>query len=101
MIFRLCPILFVVFIIPLSVFAESDDTEKDKSTKTKRSILQRILPRTGDIEATVYQPDTDAPLVGAEIKITETGQSQKTGVCLSTHGKSAPDTQRIRRERSF
>ena len=61
------------------MLAETDDTEKDKGPKTKRSIWQRVLPRTGDIEATVYQPDTDAPLVGAEIKITETGQSQKTG----------------------
>ena len=79
MIFRLCPILLAVFMIPFSVLAETDDTEKDKGPKTKRSIWQRVLPRTGDIEATVYQPDTDVPLVGAEIKITETGQSQKTG----------------------
>ena len=79
MIFRLCPILFVVFMIPLSVFAESDDTEKDKEPKAKRSLWQRILPRTGDIEGTVYQQDTDTPLVEAEIRIVETDQYQKTG----------------------
>ena len=79
MIFRLCLILFVVVMIPLSVFAESDDTEKDKRPKTKRSIWQRILPRTGDIEGTVYQHDTDTPLVEAEVRIVETDQHQKTG----------------------
>ena len=79
MIFRLCPILLVVFMIPLSVFAESDDTEKDKGPKAKRSVWQRILPRTGDIEGTVYQQDTDTPLVEAEIRIVETDQYQKTG----------------------
>ena len=80
MIFRLCPILFVVLMIPLSVFAETDDTEKDKSPKTKRSIWQRILPRTGDIEGTVYQHNTDTPLVEAEVRIVETDQTQKTGL---------------------
>ena len=74
MIFRLCSILFVVLMIPFSVFAE-----KDKNPKTKRSIYQRIFPRTGDIEATVYQPNTDTPLSGAEVRIVETDQSEKTG----------------------
>lgn len=79
MIFRLCLILFVVLIIPFSVFAESEDTEKDKRPKTKRNLWQRILPRTGDIEGTVYQQGTDTPLVEAEIRIVETDQHQKTG----------------------
>ena len=79
MIFRLYPILFVVFMIPLSVFAELDDTEENKRPKTERSLWQRIFPRTGDIEATVYQFDTDTPLVGAEVSIIETGQYQRTG----------------------
>ena len=77
--FRVGLILFVMLMIPFSVFAESDDTEKDKNPKTKRSIWQRILPRTGDIEGTVYQHDTDLPLIGAEVRIVETDQSQKTG----------------------
>ncbi|MYA72422.1 TonB-dependent receptor plug domain-containing protein [Candidatus Poribacteria bacterium] len=79
MIFRLCPILFVVLMIPLSVFAESDDTEEDKRPKTPKSLWQRILPRTGDIEGTVFQPDTDTPLFEAEVRIIETDQHQKTG----------------------
>ena len=77
--FRACLILFVVVMIPLSVFAETDNTEKDKSPKTKRSIWQRIFPRTGDIEGTVYQYDTDTPLIEAEVYIIETDQRQKTG----------------------
>ena len=79
MILRVGLILFVVVMIPLSVFAETDNTEKDKNLKTKRSIWQRILPRTGDIEGTVYQQDTDLPLIGAEVRIVETDQSEKTG----------------------
>ncbi len=72
-------ILFVMLIVPLSVFAETDTTEKDKIPKTKRSIWQRIFPRTGDIEGTVYQHDTDTPLIEAEVYIIETDQRQKTG----------------------
>ena len=79
MIFRVGLILFVVFMIPFSVLAESDDTEKDKRPKTQKSLWQRILPRTGDIEGTVYQQGTDLPLVEAEIRIVETDQHQKTG----------------------
>ena len=79
MIFRLCLILFVVLMTPFISQAETDDTEKDKSPKTKRSIWQRILPRTGDIEGTVYQHDTDTPLVEAEVRIVEAEQHQKTG----------------------
>ena len=77
--FRVCPILFVVFMISLSVFAETDTTEKDKTPKTKRSIWQRVFPRTGDIEGTVHQHDTDTPLIEAEVYIIETDQRQKTG----------------------
>ena len=79
MLFRLCLILFVVVMLPLSVFAESDDSEKDKRPETKRSIWQRVFPRTGDIEGTVFQPDTDTPLFAAEVHIVETDQSEKTG----------------------
>ena len=77
MIFRLCLILFALLMTPFISQAETDDTEKDKSPKTKRSIWQRILPRTGDIEGTVYQHDTDTPLVEAEIRIVETDQHPK------------------------
>ena len=79
MISHLCSILFVVLMIPFSVFAESDDTQKDKRPKTQKSIWQRIFPRTGDIEGTVYQPGTDTPLFEAEVRIVETDQSEKTG----------------------
>ena len=72
--FRVCFVLFVVLTLPFSILAE-----EDKNPKTKRSIWQWILPRMGDIEATVYQFDTDTPLVGVEINIIETRQSQKTG----------------------
>ena len=73
-------ILFVMLIVPLSVFAETDTTdEKDKSPKTKRSIWQRIFPRTGDVEGVVLQHDTDTPLVGAEVSIIETEQYRRTG----------------------
>ena len=65
--------------MPTSVFAETDDPKEDDRSKPKRSIYQRIFPRTGDIEATVYEPDTDIPLVGAEVRIVETDQSKKTG----------------------
>ena len=73
------PILFVVLMIPFSALAEVDTNEKDKNPKTKRSVWQRILRRTGDIEGIVYQQDTDTPLVEAEIRIVETDQQQKTG----------------------
>ena len=79
MIFRLCLILFALLMTPFISQAETDDTEKDKSPKTKRSIWQRILPRTGDIEGTVYQHNTDTPLVEAEVRIVETAQHQKIG----------------------
>ena len=77
--FRLCLILFALLMTPFISQAETDDTEKDENPKTKRSIWQRIFPRTGDLEVTVYQSDTDAPLVGAEVGIIETEQYQKTG----------------------
>ena len=77
--FHLYPVLFVALMIPLSVLSETDDAKKDNNPKTKRSIWQRILPRTGDIEGTVYQHDTDLPLIGAEVRIVETDQSEKTG----------------------
>lgn len=77
--FCLYPVLFVVLMIPFSTLAETDTTEKDKSPKTKRSIWQRIFPRTGDVEGVVLQHDTDTPLVGAEVSIIETGQYQRTG----------------------
>ncbi len=72
-------ILFVTFIMPFSVCAETDIPEKDKKPKTKRSLWQRIFPRTGDIEGIVLQYDTDTPLVGAEVSIIETEQYRRTG----------------------
>ena len=73
---KLClyPVLFVAFMMPLSVSAETDN-----SPKTKRNFWQRIFPRTGDIEGTVFQHDTDTPLFEAEVRIVETDQHQKTG----------------------
>ena len=77
--FCLYPVLFVVLMIPFSTLAETDTTEKDTNPKTKSSIWQRIFPRTGDIESTIYQHGTDTPLIGAEVYIIETDQRQKTG----------------------
>ena len=77
--FCLRPVLFVVLMIPFSTLAEVDTTENDKNPKTKRSLWQRVFPRTGDIEGTVYQHGLDTPLVEAEVHIIETDQRQKTG----------------------
>ena len=71
--FCLHSVLFVMLMLPFSVFAETDN-----SPKTESSFWQRFFPRTGDIEGTVFQPDTDTPLVGAEVRIVETDQSEKT-----------------------
>ncbi len=72
---KLClyPVLFVMFMMPFPVSSEADN-----SPKTESSFWQRFFPRTGDIEGTVFQPDTDTPLVGAEVRIVETDQSEKT-----------------------
>ena len=77
--FCLFLILFVVLTVPFSLVAETGDTEKDNNPKTGRNLWHRILPRTGDIEGTVFQPDTDIPLFEAEVRIVETDQHQKTG----------------------
>ena len=77
--FCLYLILFAVLTMPLSVFAETDSPKENDRSKAERSIWQRIFPRTGDIEGTVYQHDTDIPLVGAEVRIVETDPSEKTG----------------------
>ena len=61
-----------------AVFAETDNTEENKTSKTKRNFWQRVFPRTGDIEGTVLQHGTDTPLVEAEVRIVETDQHQKT-----------------------
>ena len=76
---RLYIILFAALLMPTSAFAETDSPKENDRSKRKRSIYQRIFPRTGDIEATVYQHDTDTPLSGAEVRIVETDQSEKTG----------------------
>ena len=76
--FRLYPVLFIVLMMPFSVSAETESPKEGEPRKTKRSIWQRVFPRTGDIEGTVYQHDTDTPLVEAEVRIVETNQSQKT-----------------------
>lgn len=77
--FCLYPVLFVVLMVAFSISAETDNTKKDKAPKTKRSIWQRVFPRTGDIAGTVLQHGTDTPLVEAEARIVETDQYQKTG----------------------
>ncbi|MCY4567785.1 MAG: TonB-dependent receptor, partial [Candidatus Poribacteria bacterium] len=75
--FRLYPVLFIVLMMPFSVSAETESPKEDEPRKTKRSIWQRVFPRIGGIEGTVYQHDTDTPLVEAEVRIVETDQSQK------------------------
>ena len=47
--------LFMVFALPISIFAQ-----------------------TGDVQGTVYQQSTGKPLAGADVRITETEQTQKT-----------------------
>ena len=76
--FRLYPVLFIVLMMPFSVSAETESPKEGEPRKTKRSIWQRVFPRTGDIESTIYQHDTDTPLVEAEVGIVETNQYQKT-----------------------
>ncbi len=76
--FCLYAVLCVMLMIPFSVSAETDNAKEDTSPKTKRSIYQRIFPRTGDIEGTLYQRDINVPLVETEVRIVETDQSQKT-----------------------
>ena len=77
--FRLYPVLFIVLMMPFSVSAETESPKAGEPRKTKRSLWQRVFPRTGDIEGTVYQYDTDVPLIEAEVRIVETNQYQKTG----------------------
>ena len=72
--FCLHSVLFVMLMMPFSVSAETDN-----SPKTESSFWQRFFPRTGDIEGTVFQHDTDTPLFEAEVRIVETDQHQKTG----------------------
>ena len=77
--FWLYSALCVMLMMPSSVSTETDNPEEDNPQKTKRSRWQRVFSRTGDIEGTVYQSDTDTPFVEAEIRILETDQHQKTG----------------------
>ena len=77
--FCLYSALCVLLMTPFSVSAETDSSEENLTPKRKRSIWQRVFPRTGDIEGTVYQHDINAPLVEAEVHIVETDQHQKTG----------------------
>ena len=77
--FCLYPVLFVVLMMPFSISSETDNAKEDETRKTERSIWQRIFPRTGDMEGTIYQHDTDTPLVEAEVRIVETDQYQNTG----------------------
>ena len=77
--FCLYSALCVLLMMPFSVSAETDSSQKNQSPRTKRSIWQRIFPRTGDIEGTILQRGTDTPFVEAEVRIVETDQQQKTG----------------------
>ena len=77
--FCLYPILFVVLMTSSAIFAEADNKKETNTSKTERNFWQRIFPRTGDIEGTVYQHSTDTPLAEAEVRIIETAQLQKTG----------------------
>ncbi len=84
--FTLC----VTLMMPFSVSAETDNSEENLTPKRKRSIWQRVFPRTGDIEGTVYQRDTDARLVEAEVYIVETDQQRKTGKDGTFHFTEIP-----------
>ena len=77
--FCLYSALCVLLMMQFSVSAETDNGKEDTSRKTKRSIWQRIFPRTGDIEGTILQHGTDTAFVEAEVRIVETDQQQKTG----------------------
>ena len=77
--FSLYSVLCVMLILPFSVPAETDNSEENPTPKTKRSIWQRVFPRTGDIEGTVLQHGTDTPFAETEVRIVETDQQQKTG----------------------
>ena len=37
-----------------------------------------VFAQTGDIQGTVYQRGTEKPVVGADVRITETEQTEKT-----------------------
>ena len=76
--FCLYSVLSVMLMMPFSVPAEIGSSEESLTPKTKRSLWQRIFPRTGDIEGTVLQHGTDTPFVEAEVRIVETDQQQKT-----------------------
>ena len=76
--FCLYSVLCVMLMMPFSVPAEIGSSEESLTPKTKRSLWQRIFPRTGDIEGTVLQHGTDTPFVEAEVRIVETDQQQKT-----------------------
>ena len=45
---------------------------------TTMSLSVSVSAQTGDIQGTVYQRSTEKPLVGANVRITETEQTQKT-----------------------
>ena len=64
--------------MPFSVSAETESPKEGEPRKTKRSIWQRVFPRTGDIEGTIYQHTPDTPLVETEVRIVEINQYQKT-----------------------
>ncbi|RKU20783.1 hypothetical protein C6500_08170 [Candidatus Poribacteria bacterium] len=76
--FCLYSALCVLLMMPFSVSAGTDSSEEHPTPKTKRSIWQRVFPRTGDIEGTVLQHGIDTPFVEAEVRIIETDQQQKT-----------------------
>ena len=65
--FCLYSALFIGLMLPLSVLADADTVQEDKSESTQQPVSLTI----GDVEGTVYSQDTDTPLAGAEVHCIE------------------------------
>ena len=72
--FSLYSALFIGLMLPLSVFADTDTVQEDKSEGTR----QPVSPTTGDVEGTVYLHDTDTPLTAVEVRCIEIDVSTRT-----------------------
>ena len=72
--FSLYSAVFIGLMLPLSVFAEADTIQQDRS----ESIRQTLSLTVGDVEGTVYAQDTDTPLVAAEVHCIEVDVSTRT-----------------------
>ena len=72
--FSLYLALFIGLMLPLSVFAEADTVQQDRSESTRQPVSQT----TGDVEGTVYLHDTDTPLTAVEVRCIEIDPSTRT-----------------------